>query len=688
MSQFADGHTDAALWAKFKALGSKTLENVPAHTEVIRTKRPVVIADATTHPLAPAYWEAFGIRSALLIPLILHDEVIGTLNLDQSEGPYAWSQAQIELSMTIANQAALAVENARLFTEAEGRRREAEVVAELAKDITASLDLDTVLQRIAEGATELCGSDQARIALREPASEALRFRYWTGVGNEGYGNSCIEPGKGIGGQVLLTGRPFRTEHYAEDHRFSKDYLAMARANGTVAVMAVPIRIGSRIEGVLFVANPSPRPFTDRDETILLRLADHAAIAIHNARLYENQEVRAARLQTLTRLTQLISSALDMDAVLREIAQAAATLMDVPLVRIWSADEATQTLELRASSDEELSADYPAKKLRFGERNVGWVATHRRPLDIPNAFPDERVVPEDWFQADGFRSLLAVPIIHQDVLLGVLVLTGRQPFHLEPDEQALLDSFVAQAAVAIRNASLYEALRSTEVRTRLILENALDAVITIDQRGLITDWNPQAETTFGWSRQEAIGQFLAEMIIPSQYRQAHQHGLQRFLVTGEGSVLNKRIEIVALHRDGHEFPVELAISPMRVGQTFIFSAFIRDITERKQAEIDLRQAKDAAETAARAKGEFLANMSHEIRTPMNGILGMTELALDTDLTSEQREYLTTVKASADALLGVLNDILDFSKIEARKLALESIPFALRDSLGASLKTLAL
>ncbi|MCH7754284.1 response regulator [candidate division KSB1 bacterium] len=250
-----------------------------------------------------------------------------------------------------------------------------------------------------------------------------------------------------------------------------------------------------------------------------------------------------------------------------------------------------------------------------------------------------------------------------------------------------------------------ALIESEERIRLIIDSAQDAVITMDEKSLITEWNAKAEKIFGWSRKEVIRKNLADKILPEQFREAHAKGLERYFATGEGSVLSQRREIQALHRDGHEFQVELTITPLKVGNSTIFSCFIRDITQQKKAEKELKAAKESAESANQelrntnqhleqatllakemamqaemasgAKSEFLANMSHEIRTPLNSMIGMTELTLETQLNSEQRGYLNVVQSSSEGLLSLINDILDFSKIEAGQMELEHIELNLRE-----------
>ncbi|MBY0241365.1 MAG: response regulator, partial [Burkholderiaceae bacterium] len=225
-------------------------------------------------------------------------------------------------------------------------------------------------------------------------------------------------------------------------------------------------------------------------------------------------------------------------------------------------------------------------------------------------------------------------------------------------------------------------RDSQKKLQAIVDTALDAVVRMDMQGRIVGWNSQAETIFGWRREEALGLPLESTIIPSRFRRDHRKGMQRYIRTGQGAVLDRRVELHALHKDGREFPIDLAITRIRLDdqEAYEFCGFIRDISERREREEKLVQANVMAEAANIAKSEFLANMSHEIRTPMSAIIGMAYLALRTGLTPKQHDYVSKIHRAALSLLGIINDILDFSKIEAGRLDLEQVPFFLDDVLA--------
>ena len=228
--------------------------------------------------------------------------------------------------------------------------------------------------------------------------------------------------------------------------------------------------------------------------------------------------------------------------------------------------------------------------------------------------------------------------------------------------------------------LAQRLVRAQQRTHAILESSHEAFIEMDKDGVVRDWNREAEQTFGWTREQALGRDLADLIIPLDLREAHRQGMARFMQIGEGPVLGKRIELEALHQTGASFTVEITISALMEGDEYRFTAFLHSITERKQVEADLRAAKLQAESASRAKSDFLANMSHEIRTPMNAILGMLQLMQQTSLDQRQLDYVDKTEAAAKTLLGILNDILDFSKVEAGKMTLDPHPFEIDKLLG--------
>ena len=226
-------------------------------------------------------------------------------------------------------------------------------------------------------------------------------------------------------------------------------------------------------------------------------------------------------------------------------------------------------------------------------------------------------------------------------------------------------------------------RALEERYRDLFENANDFIFTCDMEGRLTSINKAGERISGYRREEIMGMKASAFPSTPEGTGVIDGALER-LRTGEPVTF----EMEQAGKDGALRFMEVSAHVVRhPGREPEVEAIARDISERKRAEAELQQAKAAAEAASRAKSQFLANMSHEIRTPLNGLMGMTELALETDLSAEQRDYLATVQTSAEALLEIINEILDFSKIESGRMLLDPAPFELAPLVEEALRPLA-
>ncbi|MDG3005851.1 hybrid sensor histidine kinase/response regulator [Paludisphaera mucosa] len=282
------------------------------------------------------------------------------------------------------------------------------------------------------------------------------------------------------------------------------------------------------------------------------------------------------------------------------------------------------------------------------------------------------------------------VAFEDAFLIPHCLRGTAEMHEVAAQRARVEIAAArvEAEVVARTAELAAATalaEQGEERFRGAFDSAAIGMALVAPDGRWLKVNEALCEIVGYPSGELLGRTFQDVTHPEDV-DADREEARRLLA---GDTPSYRMEKRYLHKDGRVVWVMLSVSLVRDGEgaPLHFVSQIEDVTARRLFEVELRRARDEAMDASRAKGEFLANMSHEIRTPMNGILGMTELALDTELTAPQREYLGLVKASADSLLAVINDILDFSKIEAGKLRLDPEPFALRDHVDETLKTLA-
>jgi two-component system sensor histidine kinase/response regulator len=356
----------------------------------------------------------------------------------------------------------------------------------------------------------------------------------------------------------------------------------------------------------------------------------------------------------------------------------------------------------------------AKTFGVGEGLVGQCAQERRLIILYDLPPDYLRI-ESGLGAATPQQTVAVPFLAKESLLGVLEIATFRPFGTR--KRKLFDEVMPVVAMSLeilqRNLRTQELLGQTqelahqleeqrgalmaqqeELKTsqerlreveqfyRSVLERAPDAFLVVAANGVIHLANEQCEKLFGYSRAELVGQPV-DILVPDEIRPRHPELRASFHRAPTTRAMGAMLELHGRRKDGSLFPVDTALSPLpaREGVGVQVAVSVRDVTERKHAEVELKAAKLKAEEATRLKSMFLANMSHEIRTPMNAIIGLSHLALKTSMTAKQRDYISKVHNAGTSLLAIINDILDFSKIEAGRLDIETTEFRLDDVISS-------
>jgi signal transduction histidine kinase/CheY-like chemotaxis protein len=386
------------------------------------------------------------------------------------------------------------------------RVQQMEAVRAVTLEIGRELEPTNLLSLITQRAINLVEAAGAgAVYLWDESSQMLIPQAWHGRGDWMQGMR-LRLGEGIVGTVAQQRLGLLVNDYQQS--LTRHPLFAEHADVT-AVVAEPMIYRDRLVGVIALDNQSSMQLFDEEDRQLLALfAAQAAIAIENARLYETLEARFTRLQTLTRLNRIVSSSLDSTQVLTEISRAAATLMDAPVVSFWVVDEATRRLEVQAFSDDTIGANFPTPQLSFEQDGVGWVARHRQALNVGDVATDGRFTNLTWWQAHDLRSFFGVPILDGTSLVAILALNGRQPFRFGPDGQPLLESFVAQAASALRNARLFAEIQ--ERTAHLAQLNAELQTEIAERRQAVEQLQRQQEALFQSEKLAAMGSLLANV----------------------------------------------------------------------------------------------------------------------------------------------------------------------------------
>jgi len=590
-------------------MGSRWPLDTPGLAATVRkTGRPARVDDyeLIPGPIAASVREA-GMRSAVGSPIVVEGGLWGAMMVLSSRRESLPEDTETRLT-DFTELVATAISNAEDRRELHRFAAEQGALRRAATLVASGAPPTEVFAAITTSASELFDAPFASLLRFGPDERATMVAGCPGC-SPYVGRTWTVPADdpGIVRTVVRSGRPSRIEDHS---RVYGPVGEAARALGVGSVIGAPVIVDGSVWGVLAVgAALNGPPLAPDAADRLANFADLVSTAIVNTeahdqvRRYLDEQAALRRVATL--VARGVSPAEIFSAVTHEVggllgSEAAIARFEpdgsamvvvgvtegIPVVSIGT----RWPLEDFLASTAVYRTGRPARNDHTGHRNAsGTVADSLRKMD--------------------YVSTVAAPIVVEGNLWGVMTVSDRRE-RLPPDTEERVARFGELVATAIANAGSRSALADSEARKRAVMDWALDCIVTIDHEGKILEFNPAAEATFGFRREDVLGKGMAELIIPPSLREEHYRGLERYLETGEGPILRKRLELNGLRSDGTEFPVELTISRITVADLPMFTAYMRDITDRKRGEEE-RARLLRGESAARAEAEAASERAQDL-----------------------------------------------------------------------------